>query len=70
MSTEEIPSVLNRGFNSPLVSLPHSFPHSPDEAFAAKYMPDPGHDIKEFQVFSLGALGLEGVRKETDQLRV
>ncbi len=24
----------------------------PDEAFAAKHMPDLGHDVKEFKVFS------------------
>ena len=25
---------------------------APDEAFAAKHMPDLGHDVKEFKVFS------------------
>lgn len=70
MSTEEIPSVLDREFNSPLVSLSHSlhiahaFPHSADEAFAARYMPDLGHDVKGFQVFHWKLSGWRGFEKK------
>ena len=56
METEEIVSVLEREFlagRPPLHSLPiaHLLPHTPEEAFAAKHMPDLGHDVKESQVF-------------------
>ena len=70
MSTEEIPSVLDREFDSPSVPLPHflniahSFLHSPDEAFAAKYMPDLGREIKEFQVFHWKLSGWKGFEKK------
>jgi len=26
--------------------------HTPDEAFAAKHMPDLGHDVKDFKVYT------------------
>ena len=55
MEVEEIVSVNDReshtccgpscSFNS------HLFP-APDEAFAAKHMPDLGHDVKEFKVYT------------------
>jgi len=33
---------------SAIISIPHP---PPDDAFLAKHMPDPGHGIREFQVF-------------------
>ena len=56
METEEIVSVLDREF---FVGLPPPYPsniahpllHAAEEAFAAKHMPDLGHDVKESQVF-------------------
>ena len=56
METEEIVSVLEREF---LVGCPpkrplhiaHLLPNTPEEPFAAKNLPDLGHDVKEFQVF-------------------
>ena len=56
METEEIVSVLDRKFPTgphppcPL-GIAHLLPHTLEEAFAAKHMPDLGHDVKEFQVF-------------------
>src|SRR5258708_32454981 len=31
--------------------IAHLLPNTPEEPFAAKHMPDLGHDVKEFQVF-------------------
>jgi hypothetical protein len=56
METEEIVSVLDREFpvgcsaSHPL-HIAHLLPHTPEEAFAAKHMPDLGYDVKESQVF-------------------
>jgi ubiquitin carboxyl-terminal hydrolase 7 len=35
-----------------------------DEAFAAKHMPDPGHDVKEFRVFSWKLTGWKKLEKK------
>ena len=56
MDTEEIVSVLDRefclGYPPPHpLHIAHPLPHPLVEAFAAKHMPDLGHDVKEFQVF-------------------
>jgi hypothetical protein len=40
------------------------FPHPPDEAFAAKHMPDLGHDVKEFQVFHWKLQGWKKLEKK------
>ncbi|KAF9643693.1 cysteine proteinase [Thelephora ganbajun] len=50
---EEIVSALDREFclNCSRYDTAHSLSHPSDEAFAAKHMPDLGHDVKEFQVF-------------------
>jgi hypothetical protein len=70
MSTEEIPSVLDREF---LLGIPAtlacrsllpSLGYPPDEAFAAKYMPDLGHDVKEFQVFHWKLSGWKKLEKK------
>ena len=43
---------------------PHPFPHSPDEAFAAKYMLDLDHDIEEFRVFHWKLMGWNELKKK------
>ena len=54
MEVEEIVSVHDRACSSCLCPVPDSslplFLVS-DEAFAAKHMPDLGHEVKEFKVF-------------------
>lgn len=44
--------------------IAYFLPHSPDEAFAAKHMPDMGHDIKEFQVFHWELQGWKNLEKK------
>ena len=38
-------------FNATLLAYRSPLPPPPDEAFAAKHMPDLGHEVKEFQVY-------------------
>ena len=55
MEVEEIVSVHDRACPSHRYLVPDSYPRLflvSDEAFAAKHMPDLGHDVKEFKVFS------------------
>ena len=55
MEVEEIVSVNDRAYALHLLSVPGSslrLPVLSDEAFAAKHMPDLGHDVKEFKVFT------------------
>ena len=55
MEVEEIVSVHDRAYPLRPCSLPVSslpLARVPDEAFAAKHMPDLGHDVKEFKVFT------------------
>jgi ubiquitin carboxyl-terminal hydrolase 7 len=48
---EDVVSVRDRPFTSPAIS-PHFLTLPPDEAFAAKHMPDLGHDVKDFKVYT------------------
>jgi ubiquitin carboxyl-terminal hydrolase 7 len=54
MEIDEVVSVRDRKFE--VISLPLLFSPSiavpQDEAFAAKHMPDLGHDVKDFKVFT------------------
>lgn len=69
METEEIVSVLDREF---LVGHPpscrlhaaHLLLRTPEEAFAAKHMPDLSHDVKEFQVFHWKLQGWKKLEKK------
>ena len=64
METEEIPSVLDRKFRIGATSFTHRPPpRPPDEAFAAKYIPDMGYDVKDFQVFHWKLQGWEKLEK-------
>lgn len=46
------------------VLLPYFLIASTDEAFAAKHMPDLGHDVKEFRVFSWKLTGWKKLEKK------
>jgi len=48
-STTSSPSVIVRSHPLPYLPLSH---HPPDESFAAKHMPDLGHDVKDFKVYT------------------
>ena len=48
-STTSSPSAIVSDPRCPRLHLPHPLP---DEAFAAKHMPDLGHDVKDFKVFT------------------
>ena len=65
METEEIiPSILDRKFRvgpAPFTHRPP--PRPPDEAFAAKYIPDMGYDVKDFRVFHWKLQGWEKLEK-------
>ena len=55
MEVEEIVSVNDRELrtrHSPVSGSHNRFSVPSDEAFAAKHMPDLGHDVKEFKVYS------------------
>lgn len=64
METEEIVSVRDRESPRPYIvaSLSESLPT--DEAFAAKHMPDLGHDVKDFKVFSWHLSGWKKLDKK------
>ena len=65
METEEIiPSILDRKFRVDAAPSTHRQPpHPPDEAFTAKYIPDMGYDVKDFQVFHWKLQGWEKLEK-------
>ncbi|KAF9649116.1 cysteine proteinase [Thelephora ganbajun] len=50
--------------DSEAVSVLDRLPHLPDEAFAAKHIPDLGHGMKESQVFHLGLQGWKKLKKK------
>ena len=55
MEVEEIVSVNDRELrtrHSPVSGSHNRFSVPSDEAFAAKHMPDLGHDVKEFKVYT------------------
>jgi len=46
------------------VHTAHPSSHLPDEAFAAKYLPDLNYDVKEFQVFHWKLSSWKGLEKK------
>lgn len=60
---DDVVSVRDRPFSSLPIS-PHFLTRSPDEAFAAKHMPDLGHDVKDFKVYTWRLAGWKKLEKK------
>lgn len=59
---DDVVSVRDRMFS--VLAIPFCLTRPLDEAFAAKHMPDLGHDVKDFKVYSWRLAGWKKLEKK------